>query len=85
MPIWYTQLSTSSRLAFVNRLYGPGSHPAGMVIRRYYDGGILKDFGANIILIGCAEHVIKITRRLDQIAMVPKGLQTLWMISNSPP
>ena len=54
------------------------------VIRRYYDDGMLKGFGANIILIGCPEHVMRFTRWLDEIAMVPKGLRTLLEISNSP-
>ena len=54
------------------------------VCRRYYDDGMIKEFGANIILKGSPEHVIKFTRWLDQIAMVPKGYQTLMMISNSP-
>lgn len=54
------------------------------VYRRYYDDGMLKGFGANIILKGHPEHVIKFTRWLDQIAMVPKGLLTLMTISNSP-
>ncbi len=54
------------------------------VIRRYYDDGVHKGFGANIILIGCPEHVMRFTRWLDEIAMVPKGLQTLLIISNSP-
>jgi hypothetical protein len=54
------------------------------VIRRYYDDGLLKDFGTNIILVGCPKHVMQFTRWLDQIARVPKGWQTLWQISNTP-
>jgi hypothetical protein len=54
------------------------------VSRRYYDDGMLKGFGTNIMLRGTPEHVIKMTRWLDQIAMVPKGYQTLMMISNTP-
>jgi hypothetical protein len=54
------------------------------VIRRYYDDGMIKDFGANIILMGNAAHIIKFTRWLDQIAKVPKGFQTLKMISDTP-
>jgi hypothetical protein len=54
------------------------------VYRRYYDDGMLKGFGTNIILRGTPEHVIIFTRWLDQIAMVPKGHETLMVISNSP-
>jgi hypothetical protein len=54
------------------------------VSRRYYDDGMIKEFGANIILRGTAEHIIKFTRWLDQIAKVPKGFQTLKMISDTP-
>lgn len=54
------------------------------VSRRYYNGGMIKEFGANIILIGNAEQIIKFTRWLDQIAKVPKGFQTLRMISDTP-
>ena len=63
-----------------------GTAAAGerQVIRRYYDDGMLKDFGANIILVGRPEHVMRFTRWLDEIARVPKGLQTLWQISNTP-
>jgi hypothetical protein len=53
------------------------------VSRRYSDGGHLKTFGANIILRGHPEHIIKFTRWLDQISLVPKGFHTLLMISDS--
>lgn len=54
------------------------------VIRRYSDNGILKNFGKNITLIGTPEQVMKLTRWLDQISLVPKGFQTLRQISNTP-
>lgn len=65
-------------------LSGTAAAQDRQVIRRYYNGGMLKDFGANIVLVGCPEHVIRFTRWLDRIAMVPKGRQTLWQISNTP-
>ena len=54
------------------------------VSRRYSDDGLVKDFGANIILKGSPEQIIKFTRWLDQIAMVPKGYRTLMQIFNTP-
>lgn len=54
------------------------------VSRRYADNGMLKDFGANIILRGSPEQILKLTRWLDQIAMVPKGYETLVAIFNTP-
>lgn len=53
------------------------------VSRRYYDDGILKGFGKNIVIVGTPEQIIKITRWLDQISFVPKGYDTLRSISNS--
>jgi hypothetical protein len=53
------------------------------VSRRYYDDGILKGFGSNIVIVGTPEQIIKITRWLDQISFVPKGYDTLRSISNS--
>ncbi len=73
-----------SILAFINLwLAGVAGAQEFQVIRRYFDDGMLKEFGANIILKGSPEHVIKFTRWLDQIAMVPKGYHTLMMISNT--
>lgn len=54
------------------------------VIRRYYDDGMLKNFGTNIIIKSTPVQAIKFTRWLDQIALVPKGFQTLLAISNTP-
>jgi hypothetical protein len=53
------------------------------VSRRYYDDGILKGFGSNIVIVGTPEQTIRITRWLDQISLVPKGYDTLRSISNS--
>jgi hypothetical protein len=53
------------------------------VCRRYYDDGILKGFGSNIVIVGTPGQIIKMTRWLDQISLVPKGYDTLRSISNS--
>ena len=73
-----------SLLIIILLLAGSASAGERQVIRRYYDDGMLKNFGANIILVGRPEHVMRFTRWLDEIARVPKGLQTLWQISNTP-
>jgi hypothetical protein len=54
-----------------------------VVNRRYFDDGFLKIFGANIVLKGHPEQIIKFTRWLDQIMLVPKGFQTLQAIADS--
>jgi hypothetical protein len=54
-----------------------------VVSRRYFDDGFLKIFGANIVLKGHPDHIIKFTRWLDQIMLVPKGFQTLKSIADS--
>ena len=54
-----------------------------VVNRRYFDDGFLKIFGANIVLKGHPEQIIKFTRWLDQIMLVPKGFQTLQSIADS--
>jgi hypothetical protein len=54
-----------------------------IVSRRYSDDGILKIFGANIVLKGYPEQIMKITRWLDEIWVVPKGFETLRMIADS--
>jgi hypothetical protein len=56
---------------------------AFQVSRRYSDDGLLKTIGPNIILQGTPEQIIKLTRWLDQIWLVPKGYQTLQKISDS--
>jgi hypothetical protein len=53
------------------------------VSRRYYDDGILKEFGSNIVIVGTPVQIMKITRWLDQISLIPKGYDTLQSISNS--
>jgi hypothetical protein len=53
------------------------------VSRRYSDDGLLKLFGANIVLRGSPEHIAKFTCWLDQILLVPKGYHTIQMISDS--
>ena len=73
-----------SILLIIFLLAGTAAAGDSQVMRRYYDDGMLKDFGANIILVGCPEHIMRFTRWLDEIAMVPKGLQTLWRISDTP-
>lgn len=54
-----------------------------VVNRRYFNDGYLKIFGTNIVLRGHPEHIMKLTRWLDQILLVPKGFQTLQSIANS--
>jgi hypothetical protein len=54
-----------------------------VVSRRYFDDGFLKIIGANIVLKGHPDHIIKFTRWLDQIMLVPKGFQTLKSIADS--
>jgi hypothetical protein len=56
---------------------------AFQVSRRYSDDGLLKTVGPNIVLQGTPEQIIKLTRWLDQIWLVPKGYQTLQKISDS--
>jgi hypothetical protein len=56
---------------------------AFQVSRRYSDDGLLKSIGPNIVLRGTPDQIIKLTRWLDQIWLVPKGYQTLQMISDS--
>lgn len=56
---------------------------AFQVSRRYSDDGLLKTVGPNIVLRGNPEQIFKLTRWLDQIWLVPKGCQTLQMISDS--
>ena len=53
------------------------------VSRRYSDDGLLKTLGPNIVLRGSPEQIIKPTRWLDHIWMVPKGYQTLKAIADS--
>ena len=70
-------------LVVVSLLYSTASAHEHQVSRRYYDDGILKGFGSNIVIVGTPEHIIKITRWLDQISFIPKGYDTLQSISNS--
>jgi hypothetical protein len=70
-------------LIFVFWSCNPAAAQEPQVSRRYYDDGILKEFGENIILIGSPEQIIKLTRWLDQISLVPKGFETLFLITES--
>jgi hypothetical protein len=66
-------------------LWFPGSVAAhDLFVSRYYsDDGLVKNFGASIVLSGHPKHIIKFTRWLDQILLVPKGFETLRMIADS--
>jgi hypothetical protein len=44
-----------------------GAHE-NQVYRRYYDDGILKGFGTNIVIVGTPGQIIRITHWLDQIS-----------------